>query len=153
MKIFLGADHGGFEAKENIKKHFFQWGYEFEDLGALALDSQDDYQDYGVAVAKKVSENPEEYRGILFCRSGIGMDVVANKVKGVRSAQVCNEEMAKKSREHNDTNVLSIATDYLSQGQIETIVKAWLETPFSGDERHRRRLEKIRELERRNSDL
>ena len=148
MKVFLGADHGGFAAKEKIKKLFSEWGYEFEDLGAHTVDSGDDYPDYGFAVAKKVSENPEEHRGILFCRSGVGMDIVANKVRGVHSAQVFNEDMARISREKNNTSVLSIATDYLSGAQIESIVKTWLKTPFSGEERHVRRLKKIRDLER-----
>ncbi len=145
--IYLGADHGGFPAKEEIKKRLPEWGYDFIDLGNKELDQNDDYPDYGHAVATKVAENLEENRGIVFCRSGIGMDVVANKVKGVRSAQVFNKEMAKKSREHNNANVLSIATDYLELSQIEAIVKTWIETPFSGEERHVRRLKKIEEFE------
>lgn len=146
MKIYLGADHGGFAAKEAIKKRLTEWGYDFIDLGNEELDPSDDYPDYGVAVAKKVSENPEEHRGILFCRSGIGMNIVANKIKGVRAAEVFDEKMAEASRGHDDTNVLSIAADYLSQDRIGSIVKTWLETPFSGEERHIRRLNKIREL-------
>ncbi|KKR77481.1 MAG: hypothetical protein UU22_C0043G0003 [Parcubacteria group bacterium GW2011_GWA2_40_8] len=100
------------------------------------------------AVAKKVSENLSASRGILLCRSGVGMDIVANKVKGIRSAQVFNEEMAKKSREHEDANVLTIATDYLPEENVLFILKIWLETPFSGDERHVRRLKQIEELEK-----
>lgn len=145
--IYLGSDHGGFSAKEAIKKCLAEQDYKFEDLGAHTLDPKDDYPDYGYAVAKKVAENLEENRGILLCRSGIGMDIVANKVSGIRSAQIFNEEMARESREKNDTNVLSVATDYLAPEEIEKIVKTWLETPFSKDERHVRRLEKIKKIE------
>jgi len=145
--IYLGSDHGGYSAKEEIKKRLPGWGYDFIDLGNKELDPQDDYPDFGHSVAIKVSENPDKNQGVVFCRSGIGMDMVANKVKGVRSAQVFNKEMARKSREHNNANVLSIATDYLELSQIEAIVKTWLETPFSGEERHVRRLKKIEGLE------
>lgn len=147
MRVFLGADHGGFAAKEEIKKRLMEWGHDFIDLGNTELDPGDDYPDYGIAVARKVAENPKENQGILFCRTGVGMDIVANKVRGVYSAQVFTEEMAKVSREKNDANVLSIATDYLEQAKIESIVKTWLETPFSGEERHVRRLKKITAIE------
>ena len=148
MKIFLGADHGGFAAKEEIKKRLTEWGYDFIDLGNKELDPQDDYPDYGNAVAEKVAENPEEYRGILFCRSGVGMNIVANKVKGIRAVQVFDEKMAEASRRHDDTNILSLAADYLTGEMMEKIVQVWLKTLFSGEERHVRRLNKIKELER-----
>ncbi len=147
MKVYLGADHGGFAAKEEIKKYLSEWGYVFEDLGAHILDPDDDYPDFAYAVAKKVAVNPKEGRGILFCRSGVGMDVIANKVKDVYSAQVFNEDMARVSREKNNANILSIPTDYLDVEAIIKIVKVWLETPFSNEERHSRRLKKIEEIE------
>lgn len=145
--LYLVADHGGYQTKEELKSYLKELGFEFEDLGAAGLDPNDDYVDFAAKVAKKVAENPEENKGIMICRSGIGMDIVANKFSGVRSAQVFNTEMAKKSREHNDANVLSLASDYLDKETIKEIVKAWLETKFSGEERHVRRLDKIKEIE------
>lgn len=146
MKVYLGADHGGFQMKETIKKSLAEWGYDFEDMGNTAFDSNDDYPQYAHSVAAKVAEKPAENRGILLCRSGIGMDIVANKVNGIRSAQVFTEEMARKSREHNDANVLSIATDYLSEESVLAMIKTWLVTPFSKEERHERRLKQIEEM-------
>ncbi|KKR46356.1 MAG: Ribose 5-phosphate isomerase [Parcubacteria group bacterium GW2011_GWB1_40_14] len=148
MKVYIGADHGGFKLKEKAKHKLVEWGFDVEDMGAKTLDPDDDYPEFAYAVAKKVSENLSASRGILLCRSGVGMDIVANKVKGIRSAQVFNEEMAKKSREHEDANVLTIATDYLPEENVLFILKIWLETPFSGDERHVRRLKQIEELEK-----
>ena len=148
MKVYIGADHGGLNLKEKAKHKLAEWGFDVEDMGAKTLDPDDDYPEFAYAVAKKVSENLSASRGILLCRSGVGMDIVANKVKGIRSAQVFNEEMAKKSREHEDANVLTIATDYLPEENVLFILKIWLETPFSGDERHVRRLKQIEELEK-----
>lgn len=145
--IYLAADHGGYQTKEELKAYLNELDFEFEDLGAADLNPNDDYVDFAAKVAKKVAENPEESKGVMICRSGIGMDIVANKFKGVRSAQVFNSEMAKKSREHNDANVLSLAADYIDKEIIREIVKVWLETEFSGEERHVRRLDKIKEIE------
>lgn len=147
MNIYLGADHGGFNIKEEIKRHLKEWGYTFEDLGAHAFDPNDDYPKFASATAAKVAEKPYVHRGILFCRSGVGMDIAANKIRGIRCAQVFTPEMARKSREHNNTNILSIATDYLTPEQIREIVRMWLKTPFSGEERHARRLKQIENLE------
>lgn len=146
--IYLGADHGGYLLKEEIKKLLRDLAYDHEDLGAERLDPADDYPDFAAKVAERVSQNPETHRGILFCRSGVGMAIVANKFKGVRSAQVFTEEMAKKSREDDNANVLSLAADYLEPDEAKKIVKIWLETSFSGGERHKRRLGKIEELDK-----
>ncbi len=142
MKVYLGADHGGFERKEHIKSYLDGLGYDVEDAGAHTLDTQDDYPQFAKEVAGKVAADADS-RGILFCRSGIGMDITANKVRGARCAQIFTVEMAKKSREHNDANVLSIATDYIPEEDVLEIVKTWLETPFSKDERHARRIAQI----------
>ncbi len=147
MKVYIGADHGGFKLKEKVKLELSRWGYEVEDMGAHTLNPDDDYPKFAHAVAEKVSENISASRGILLCRSGIGMDIVANKVKGIRSAQVFNEEMAKKSREHEDANILTIATDYLPEENVLHIIKVWLETAFSNEERHSRRLKQIEKLD------
>ncbi|GMR19398.1 MAG: ribose 5-phosphate isomerase B [Patescibacteria group bacterium] len=143
--IYLGADHRGFELKEKIKSWLADWGYQFEDLGNAVFDKTDDYPDFASAVARKVSENPEENRGILLCGSGVGVDITANKFKGVRSALVWSddEELVKQSRSHDNSNVLSLPADHLMDKQTQKIVKLWLETPFSEEERHVRRLKKI----------
>ena len=84
MKVYIGADHGGFNLKEKVKHKLVEWGFDVEDMGAKTLDPDDDYPEFAYAVAKKVSENLSASRGILLCRSGVGMDIVANKVKGIR---------------------------------------------------------------------
>jgi len=149
--IYLGADHRGFELKERLKVFLEEEGYEFEDLGNTVYDPNDDYPDFSAAVARKVAENLKENKGILFCGSGVGMDIVANKFKGVRSALVWtdDEKFVKRTRETDDTNVLSLPADYLSQTQVERIVKLWLEAPKASEERHIRRVRKIKDFEKR----
>ena len=95
--IYLGADHRGFRLKEEIKKFLAEKNYQFEDMGNLAYDPNDDYTDFAKLVAKKVSEKPEENKGILICGSGVGVDIVANKFKGVRSALADDVQTAKQS--------------------------------------------------------
>lgn len=147
--IYLGTDHRGFELKEKIKDWLAEWGKEFEDLGNTVYDKDDDYPDFASQVARRVAENPEENRGILLCGSGVGVDVVANKIKGVRSALVWNDDEAlvKQSREHDGSNVLSLPADHLAEEQAKNIVKIWLEAPGPSEERHLRRIEKISNLE------
>jgi len=147
--IYLGADHRGFELKEKIKEWLSAQGKEFEDLGNTVYDKDDDYPDFAVQVARRVAEDPQGNRGILFCGSGVGVDVVANKINGVRSALVWSddEDLVKQSREHDGSNVLSLPTDHLSENQAKNIVKIWLETPSPTEERHLRRIGKISNLE------
>ena len=151
--IYLGADHAGFELKEKVKDYLKQKGLELEDLGAHTLDKNDDYPDYAKAVADKVAADPSA-RGILFCGSAEGICIAANKIKGIRAVAVWTTTSAKLSCEHNDANVLC-----LSGGQTLTpipgtsfedakeIIDTWLNTPFSGEERHLRRIGKISNLE------
>lgn len=147
MNIFLGADHRGFELKEKLKEWLKDKGYAVEDMGAHQFDPADDYPDFAFAVAEKVSEDPAGSRGILMCGSGGGMDVVANKVRGVRATVSWSVESAKHIRAHDDMNVVSIAADWIPPDSAREIVKAFLETEFSGEERHVRRLKKIEEIE------
>jgi len=149
MKIYLGTDHAGFEIKEELKKYLQSLGYEVEDCGAHSLDPQDDYLDFIYPVAKKVSENKDS-KGIVLGGSGQGECMVANKVKGVRAAIGYNEYGAEMSREHNDANVLCIGGRVLNAEKAKEIVRLWLGTAFSGDERHVRRIKKIEELEDKN---
>jgi len=152
MKVVLGADHGGFELKNALKKFLEENGYEVEDKGPKTLDPEDDYPDYGKKVAEKVGKEgsdigQQNVLGILICRSAAGIIIAANKVKGVRAVAAYEEKGAKHSREHNDANVLGLSGDWTSEAQAKKLVKVWLETPYSNEERHTRRLKKIADME------
>lgn len=146
MKVYLGADHGGFELKEKIKGWLTEWGYEFEDWGNAQYDENDDYPDFAIKVAENVAKYPES-RGVLVCRSGAGMVICANKVKRIRAAAPFDVVSAKHSREHNDANVIAISADFMSEEAAKDMLKVWLETPFSNEERHQRRIDKIKKYE------
>ena len=148
--IYLGADHGGFALKEQLKAWLSDWQIAYTDLGATALDPADDYPDFAFAVAEAVARSSVEHRGILACRSAAGVVIAANKVRGVRAVAPLTEQAAKHSREHNDANVLGLSGDWLDDMTAKAIVQTWLNTPFSGDERHQRRLDKIAEFEARS---
>ncbi len=145
--IYIGADHGGYKLKEHLKKFLIKENRDFKDLGALKIKKDDDYPDYAAKVAKQVSNNPVGNLGILICRSGQGVCIVANKFKGVRAALVWNTAEAKMSRNDDMTNVLCLPSDYISPHAAENILDAWLETEFSTDSRHMRRVKKISALE------
>lgn len=159
MKVYLGADHRGFELKEKIKEWLKEWGYEYEDMGAFELDSDDDYVDFVSKAAGRVSEDPENSKAIILGGSGQGEAMLANKFKGVRAVVYYggDEEIISLSREHNDANVLSLGAALgstfskarkMPDELAKRVVKIWLETPFSSDERHKRRLQKIESFER-----
>ena len=141
--IYLGADHRGFKLKEEIKKFLAEKNYQLEDMGNFAYDPNDDYTDFAKLTAQKVSEKPEENKGILICGSGVGVDIVANKFKGVRSALADDVATAKQSREHDDTNVLSLPADEVDFELAKKIIGIWLTTPFSNGEKYKRRIDKI----------
>ncbi len=148
MVIYIGADHRGFELKEHLKNFLKAKGYQVVDAGAGSYDKDDDYPDFASAVARKVSLDYENARGILICASGVGVDVVANKFRNVRSALVMTPDQAFDSRNDDDANVLSLAAEYVKPGEAEKIVTVWIETPFASDEeRFKRRLDKISRLE------
>ena len=146
--IFIAADHGGFKLKEHVKKALKERGLKFVDLGPTKLNPKDDYPDFAAKVAKKVSASPEKDQGILVCTSGQGMCIAANKFKNVRAALVWNIIEAKHSREHNYSNVLCLTADYTSPELAEKIMDTWFDTPWSDDERHKRRVNKISSLEK-----
>ena len=141
MKIAIGADHGGFVLKEEVKKHLLAKGYEVEDFGCYSADSVD-YNEAAISVSEGVSSGLFD-RGILVCGTGIGMSIMANKVKGIRAALVHDVFTAKATREHNDTNVLTMGGRVIGGGLALDIVDVWLETEFSNAERHLRRITKI----------
>jgi ribose 5-phosphate isomerase B len=147
MQIGLACDHGGFELKEEVKSFLKSMSFEPVDLGTFTEDSVD-YPDYGVLVAQKIS-NGEMERGILICGSGIGMSIVANKFPGVRAALVNDLYSSRFSREHTDANILVIGARIVGKELAKEIVKVWLNTAFAGG-RHKKRLEKIEALEKKN---
>ena len=141
--IYLGADHRGYNLKEDIKKFLAETGNDFEDMGNFKHDPDDDYTDFAKLVAGKVSQNPETDKGILICGSGVGVDIAANKFHGVRSALADDIATAKQSREHDDTNVLSLPADEVDYELAKKIVSSWLSTPFSNGEKYKRRIDKM----------
>ncbi|MFY9463290.1 MAG: RpiB/LacA/LacB family sugar-phosphate isomerase [Candidatus Sungiibacteriota bacterium] len=148
--IYLAADHRGFQSKEAIKKSLIEQGVEIEDIGALVYDAGDDYVDFAAAAAEKIAQNSSEHKGIFICGSGHGMDMVANKYRGVRAAVCWNMQVARQSREHDDANVLVLPADWLDEMTAQEIVAVWLGASFSGEDRHIRRLKKIEKIEARN---
>lgn len=145
MKIGVGCDHGAYEYKEIVKEMLSAQGHEVEDFGTYTTDSCD-YPDFAYACAKSVSEGKNE-RGIVICGTGIGVSIVANKVKGIRCC-LCSEPVsAKLTREHNDTNVLAMGQRVIGVELMKEIVNVWVNTPFSEDARHQRRIDKISEVE------
>ena len=144
MKIAIASDHRGYEAKELIKSLLKKTGHEVEDYGTSESKSCD-YPDYAMPACKAVASG-EADNGILICGSGIGMSIVANKVKGIRAA-LCQDEMfVQTAREHNDANVLCLPAMLVNDSLLNRIVDSWLNTEFQGG-RHQRRVEKIHEIE------
>jgi ribose 5-phosphate isomerase B len=145
MKIALGSDHGGYQLKENLKKYLKELNVEYQDFGCNSEKSVD-YPDIGFKIAIEV-KNRNYDKGILICGTGIGMSIVANKIKGIR-ASLCHDVFsARYAREHNDANILTLGGRVIDTGLAKEIVKVWLNTDFSGEERHLKRLNKIKQEE------
>ena len=144
MTIYLASDHAGFELKGKIKDFLVKNGYEAEDLGPFAYDANDDYPELIRPAAERVSQNPED-RAIVLGGSGQGEAMVSNRYKNVRAAVYYggNMDIVKLSREHNNANVLSFGARFVKEEEALEAVKLWLETPFSAEERHHRRVAKI----------
>ena len=144
MRIAIGADHGGFDLKNKIIKYLKSKGYEIKDFGCYTPESCD-YPKYGFLVAEAVGKKKFP-RGILICKSGIGMSIVANKARGVRAALVYNIEDARSSREHNDANVIVFGSRSMNSYKVKKILDVWLSTRRLGG-RHLRRVKQISDLE------
>ncbi|MGL5640762.1 MAG: ribose 5-phosphate isomerase B [Paraclostridium sp.] len=148
MKIGLGSDHGGYNLKEEIKKHLESKGIECVDFGTENGVDSVDYPIYGEKVAKAVVSNDVDY-GILCCGTGIGISLAANKVKGIRCAVVSDTFSAKMSKAHNNANMLSLGERVIGKGLALEIVDAWINTEFEG-ERHLRRVNMLNDIEQNN---
>ncbi len=145
MTIFLGADHGGYQLKQTLFFWLKQKKIEVVDCGALELDPADDYPDFALAVAKQVRRNKSN-RGILLCRSGAGMAIAANKVKGIQAVDAYDLKSARHAVEYNNANIISLAADWLGEDEAKRIVEVFLEARFAGETRHVRRLNKIAKI-------
>ena len=146
MRIIIGSDHGGYELKNKLFKFLKAKNYNIKDYGTHSKESCD-YPLIGFEVADAVSGGRAD-RGILICRSGIGMAIIANKVRGVRAAACYDKKMARSSREHNDSNVLVLAADYIDLKQAKEFAAVWLAAKHEGS-RHQRRVRQIRDIEKK----
>ncbi len=143
MIIALASDHAGYELKMKVKYHLEQLGIRTDDFGTFKTDSVD-YPDYGILAARAVAKGNAD-RGILICSTGIGMSIIANKVKGIRAALCTSLEMANQSRRHVNSNILVLGGKIINHELAIKIVEVWLKTPFEGG-RHLRRMNKIHQL-------
>lgn len=147
--IYIGADHRGYELKEKIASWLFEWEKPFADLGADYFDSADDYPLFAQRVASLVA-NESDSLGILLCGSGVGVDVAANKFDGIRSSIGVSADQVKAGRSDDGMNILVIAADFTNEESAREMVKVFLETKFSGETRHKRRIEDIKKIEQNN---
>ena len=149
MKIFLGADHRGFELKEKIKTWLIQTGQQIEDCGATEIILRDDYVDFAKDVSQKVISE-EGSRGILICGSGAGMNIASNKIKGVRCSIGFNIEQVRSSRNDDNLNILVLASDYIFFDNAKDLIDTFLTSSYNPTDNHVRRLDKIKHLESEN---
>jgi ribose 5-phosphate isomerase B len=147
MKIYIGADHNGFELKKRLIAYLQRNGYDVSDEGDLTLDPEDDYPLFAakVVMAMKASQDREP-RGLLICGSGQGICIAANRFKGIRAAVCSDPDEARSGRNDDDTNVLCLPARQVDGDQAETIVRAWLDTGFAGAARFKRRIVQLDEL-------
>ncbi len=149
--IYIGSDHAGYELKEKLKIFLTESNYQVIDKGAFKLNPGDDYPDFIIPVAKSVAENPGSF-GIIIGGSGQGEAMSANKVDGIRATEYYggDPEVVKVSRQHNDANILSLGARFVGDEEAEEVVNLFLETKFSEDKRHIKRIDKIKEEEINN---
>lgn len=149
QKILVASDHAGFHMKCALVQHLNAIGVEFEDMGAHQLAPEDDYPTILVPVASRIAQDPEHLRGIVLGGSGNGEAMICKRFIGIRAAVYYGGrmEIVKLSREHNDANVLSLGARFISEEEMKEVVDLWLSTPFSGNERHLRRIELLDRFE------
>lgn len=149
MRIGIASDHGGYELKEKLVK-ILKDNYQLKDYGAHQFDATDDYPDYVLPLAQAIASGEIE-RGIAICGSGVGACIVANKIKGVRAALINEIYSAHQGVEHDDMNVLCIGARVVGETYAQEIIHAFLQARYSGEERHERRLSKLKQIEQGNS--
>lgn len=143
--IYLASDHRGTELKSRMKEWLHEWGMPYEDCGPLNVNPRDDYPDFVRLAAEKVAADPAVHRGIVLGATGQGEAMVCNRLPGVRATVYYGgtKEILTMSREHNDANMLSLGAAFMEPDEVKIAISLWLNTPFSGDERHIRRIKKI----------
>jgi ribose 5-phosphate isomerase B len=146
MKIGIAADHGGFELKESLKEYLTALDYELKDFGAFSLDNKDDYPDFVVPLAKAVAAG-EVHRGIAVCGSGVGAAIAANKIAGARAALINDHFSAHQGVEDDDMNIICLGGRVSGPMAAREFVQSFLSAEFTGEERHNRRLQKVKDLE------
>ena len=149
MKIIISCDHRGFETKQSLISILTEKGYEIEDLGPLEYNSADDYPNF-IVPAMETLQKAEDSLGIIMCKNGVGVSILANKFKGIRAALCFNKDQAKSAKTDDNANVIALPTDFLTEKEIFEIIQVFIETPFSNLERHVRRLEKVSSIEKEN---
>jgi len=147
VKVYLGSDHAGFKLKDKVKRWLNKNEIKYEDLGNTNYEKTDDYPDYALKVAKKVSKASSKTLGVLVCGSAQGMCITANKVKGIRAVVPFSIKEAKLSKEHNNANIICLSGWY--EKNTLRMLKIFLETKFSKETRHRRRVNKIKQIEKK----
>lgn len=147
MRIYLGADHRGYELKEQIKEWLIDNEYEVEDVGARGFDPEDDYVDFALKVAESIEGNGTNSRGILLCGSGHGVEMVANRFPHVRAILGFSDEVTVQGREHEDANVLVLAAEWVTTDEALKRVHMFLQTEKNSDVRHERRRAKLANLQ------
>lgn len=144
--IYTASDHGGFELKNTLIERLRRLNIEVTDKGPFDYQEDDDYPDYIFPVMRKLQDEPDN-KAVLICRNGVGVCIAANKIKGIRAALSWNPKHAASTRTDDDTNVLCLPADYIDEDEAQKIVVTWLHTPFSGEDRHKRRINKIKMVE------
>ena len=147
--IYIGSDHRGYELKEKIRQWLIEFEYDHEDVGPFEYNKDDDYPDFAEKVGEKVAHDVGS-KGILICGSGVGIDIAANKIDGVRAGTISDPRQVQAAVHDEDLNVISLSADFLSEEKAEEIVKVFLETHYESTERYDRRLDKIEDLENNN---
>ena len=145
MKISIGCDHGALALKNKMVAHLVALGYDVKDCGTYTGDSCD-YPDFAAAAARSVASGECE-KGIVLCTTGIGVSIAASKIHGIRCALLSDVLSAKLTRQHNDTNMMALGAGIVGENLAMEILDTWLSTEFSGEERHRRRIDKVMALE------
>lgn len=147
MKIFLGSDHAGFHLKQELFDYLVDKGYDVEDVGAKELDPEDDYPQFAyAAVTKVLGSEDDDPRAVLVCGGGQGMAIAANRIHGIRAAVIWDKEEAVRTREDNDSNVISLPGRVLQEDEANEIVEAWLNTKFTEAPRHKRRIDELDQI-------
>lgn len=146
MKVYIGADHRGYQLAQKLITYLHEKGIEVEHVGQALHSETDDYVDFAQLVGENVAATQED-RGIAICGSGVGVDIAANKIKGVRSVLGSSEKQVQSARNDDDVNVLSLGSDFLTDEEAKRLTTAFLETPFAKEERFIRRRDKLTQLE------